>query len=134
MGRHEALVLYFYPKDFTIGCTKEACDFRDNYEALQHEGAILVGVSSDDPESHRRFKDKYALPFPLAADIDQSISRSYDVLRRFLPGPQRVTYVIDTSGVIRGAFRHELAIGRHQDDVLQTLRLLNRKSGYPRTE
>lgn len=120
------VVLYFYPRDFTLGCIKEACDFRDNYAALREEGAVLIGVSPDDAASHHRFKAKYALPFPLAADTDHALARLFDAHREFpLPGARRVTYVIERGGVIRGAFHHELAIGLFQDDVLRTLRGIN---------
>ena len=126
-SRH--VVLYFYPKDFTTGCTRQACAFRDNYEEILAEGATIAGVSTDDAESHRRFKEQYDLPFTLIADADKQVTRLYDAERRFiLPGAQRVTYVIDKEGIVRGAFRHELAIGRHQDDVLRTLRAINRVS------
>ena len=120
------VVLYFYPGDFTAGCTKQACAFRDNYQAILNEDAVVIGVSVDDQESHRRFRETYALPFPLVADTDREITRKYDAERKlFISGPQRVTYVIDKSGVVRAAFRHELAIGRHQGDALHALRRIN---------
>lgn len=126
------VVMYFYPKDFTAGCTREACAFRDNYAAITQEDAVIVGVSTDDIDSHRKFREKYALPFPLLADSENRVTALYDAQRRFiLPGAQRVTYVIDKVGVIQGAFRHELAIGRHQDDVLLTLRRLNETPAHP---
>ena len=119
------IVLYFYPKDFTRGCTAEACGFRDNYEAIKEQDAILVGVSPDSIQSHRMFKEANGLSFPLASDTDQRVIRLYDVQRSLvIKRPKRVTYLIDRGGVVRGVFRHEVAIGRHQDDVLQTLRTL----------
>jgi peroxiredoxin Q/BCP len=124
------VVLYFYPKDFTVGCTRQACAFRDNYKEILKNDAIIVGISTDSAESHRAFREKYALPFPLIGDTDKKVTALYDAERRFsFPGAQRVTYVIDKNGVICGAFRHELAIGRHQDDVLRTLRNLKESSG-----
>jgi thioredoxin-dependent peroxiredoxin len=120
------VIIYFYPKDFTIGCTKEACSFRDNYKEILKNDAIIVGVSTDTNESHRAFREKYALPFPLVSDVEKQVTGLYDADRRFsFPGAQRVTYVIDKNGIVAGAYRHELAIGRHQDDVLSTLRRLN---------
>jgi peroxiredoxin Q/BCP len=121
------VVLYFYPRDFTLGCTKEACDFRDNFDAIVAEGAVLIGVSTDTEERHRRFKAEHRLPFPLGADTDGRVTRLYDAERMFkIGGAQRVTYVIDKDGIIRAAFRHELAIGRHRGDVLLALRRINR--------
>ena len=120
------VVLYFYPRDFTVGCTKQACDFRDNYDAILGEGAVLMGVSTDPVERHRTFRAEYGLPFPLGADTERRVTRLYDAVRMFkIGGAQRVTYVIDMDGIIRAAFRHELAIGRHRDDVLRTLRRIN---------
>lgn len=124
------VVLYFYPRDFTIGCIKEACDFRDNYEALASENAFLAGVSTDAVESHQRFREKYKLPFPLIADPDRMVAALYDVDRSFpFASTQRVTYVITKDGVVGGVFQHELAIGKHPGDALATLRRLNAEVG-----
>jgi thioredoxin-dependent peroxiredoxin len=123
------LVLYFYPKDFTGGCTKEACSFRDNYDAIQDYDAIIVGVSRDDEASHTSFKEKYSLPFPLIADTDRSLHTAYDVkgsLPFMLP---RVTYVIDKEGIIRAALRHDVMIGRHVSEVLDALAAFETKKG-----
>ena len=121
------VVLYFYPRDFTVGCTKEACDFRDNFDDILGEGAVLIGVSTDPADRHERFRAEHELPFPLGADTERRVTRLYDAERMFrIGGAQRVTYVIDKDGVIRAAFRHELAIGRHRNDVLLALRRINR--------
>ncbi len=93
------LVLYFYPKDNTPGCTKQACNLRDNYEKLQAAGYAVVGVSSDGVVSHQKFATKYKLPFPLIADVDQAISKAYGT-RRMLWFPKRTTFVIDEKGYI----------------------------------
>ena len=86
-----------------------------------------MGVSSDPIQSHRRFKDANDVSFPLASDSDQRVIKLYDVQRSLvIKRPKRVTYLIDREGVVRGVFRHELAIGRHQDDVMQGLKTLNR--------
>ena len=116
------VVLYFYPKDFTPGCTREACSFRDNYSAVEQHDAVIVGVSNDSAESHKRFKDTHNLPFPLAADPDKRIIGLYDAVGFLGLTTARVTYVIDKEGVIRKAFRHDLAISRHLDDTLDALR------------
>jgi peroxiredoxin Q/BCP len=100
------VVLYFYPKDDTPGCTAEACDFRDNYEYLQSQGYEVIGVSTDDEKSHKKFESKYNLPFTLIADHDQQIVNSYGVWveknmygKKYM-GTQRTTFIIDADGVI----------------------------------
>lgn len=100
-----AIVLYFYPKDDTPGCTAEACSFRDQYQDFQDLGAEVVGVSSDSEASHQKFTQKHRLPFPLLADVGGQVRKLYEVPRAllgFLPG--RVTFVIDKEGVIRYVF------------------------------
>ncbi|WP_342648122.1 thioredoxin-dependent thiol peroxidase [Mucilaginibacter sp. CSA2-8R] len=104
--RGKTVVLYFYPKDDTPGCTAEACDFRDNYEYLQSQGYEVIGVSTDDEKSHKKFESKYSLPFTLIADHDQQIVNSYGVWveknmygKKYM-GTQRTTFIIDANGVI----------------------------------
>lgn len=104
--RGKTVVLYFYPKDDTPGCTAEACDFRDNYEYLQSQGYEVIGVSTDDEKSHKKFESKYSLPFTLIADHDQQIVNSYGVWveknmygKKYM-GTQRTTFIIDADGVI----------------------------------
>lgn len=118
------LVLYFYPKDFTMGCTREACSFRDNYDEVTKFDAKLVGVSTDSIDSHQRFREQHGLPFPLIADPDKTLVRLFDAEGLFGIMTARVTYVIDKQGIIRDAFRHDLAIGRHLEDVLDALRAI----------
>ena len=116
------VILYFFPKDFTPGCTKEACGFRDNYDAIAAYDAVIVGVSGDSEGSHASFREKYDLPFPLIADPDKELLTKYDArggLLAFMP--PRVTYVIDKEGVIRAAMRHDLFVGRHVGEVLEAL-------------
>jgi peroxiredoxin Q/BCP len=104
--RGKKVVLYFYPKDDTPGCTKEACNLRDNYAALQAAGYTVLGVSADDVASHRRFADKYDLPFSLLADPEKKIIRAYGawgkkrMYGKEYEGIQRITYVIDEKGLI----------------------------------
>jgi thioredoxin-dependent peroxiredoxin len=120
------LVLYFYPRDFTFGCTREACSFRDHGEEFKNLGAVVLGVSSDSPESHQRFARQHKLTFGLISDPDHAIAKCYETL--ILNGllPLRVTYVIDKHGIIRGAFHHELLISNHQEHTVQILKGLEK--------
>jgi peroxiredoxin Q/BCP len=100
------VILYFYPKDNTPGCTKEACNLRDNYELLQNNGYTVLGVSSDDEASHKIFKSQHSLPFTLIADVDKSIHEKYGTWvekerdgKKFM-GTSRVTFIIDEKGFI----------------------------------
>lgn len=97
----QTVVLYFYPKDDTPGCTKEACSFRDGYGALQAAGAVVLGVSADTVASKKAFADKFHLPFPVLADPDRRIIGAYGVKMPLLPVSKRVTFIIDKAGVIR---------------------------------
>jgi peroxiredoxin Q/BCP len=116
------VVLYFYPKDFTPGCTREACAFRDNYADVQQYDAIIVGVSTDSAEQHKAFRERHGLPFPLIPDPDKRVVRAYDADGLFGITTARVTYVIDKQGVIRAALRHDFAVGRHLPEVMDALR------------
>jgi len=104
------LILYFYPKDDTPGCTAEACNLRDNYEALLEQGFAVAGVSADTEAKHRKFIDKYELPFPLIADVDKEIIEAFGVWgpKKFMgktyDGIHRVTFVIDGEGTIEKVF------------------------------
>lgn len=93
------LALYFYPKDHTSGCTKQACNLRDHYVTLQEQGYAIVGVSRDSVDSHKRFSEKHQLPFPLIADRDATISDAYGT-SRLLWFPRRTTFIIDEKGYI----------------------------------
>ncbi|MDR6785447.1 peroxiredoxin Q/BCP [Pedobacter africanus] len=100
------VVLYFYPKDDTPGCTAEACDFRDNYQGLTDKGYVVLGVSVDDEKSHKKFADKHNLPFTLLADTDKKIVEAYGVWgeknmygKKYM-GTNRTTFVIDENGII----------------------------------
>lgn len=100
------VVLYFYPKDDTPGCTAQACNLRDNYESLLKNNFIVLGVSGDDVKSHKKFADKFNLPFPLVADPDKKINESYGVWKeksmygRQYMGTMRTTFLIDEQGII----------------------------------
>jgi peroxiredoxin Q/BCP len=104
------VVLYFYPKDDTPGCTTEACNFRDDYSAYLEAGVVILGVSPDDPKSHTRFKEKYSLPFPLLADDGHKVCELYGVwgpkkmMGRAYDGVHRTTFLIDSQGMIVRVF------------------------------
>lgn len=118
----KSVVLYFYPKDDTPGCTKEACSFRDSYEAFQEAGAEVIGVSSDSEASHGKFAAKYRLPFTLLADAGGAVRKQYGVPATLGLLPGRVTFVIDTDGIVRHVFNSQLQATRHVAEALRTLR------------
>jgi peroxiredoxin Q/BCP len=123
-ARGRTLVLFFYPKDFTPGCTREVCSFRDAFGELSGEGgARVVGVSRDDVETHKAFIAKHRLQYELVADPDGEMASAFSVKRLggLIPFQKRVTYVIDAEGVIRGIFHHEFDINAHVDDVRRCL-------------
>ncbi len=101
------LILYFYPKDDTPGCTAEACSFRDNYQSLLQQGYNVVGVSTDDEKSHKKFESKHTLPFPLIADTEKAIVESYglwvekNMYGKKYMGTARTTFIIDQTGIIQ---------------------------------
>ncbi|MDG7001449.1 MAG: peroxiredoxin [Nitrososphaerota archaeon] len=118
------IVLYFYPKDFTMGCTKEACAFRDNWDKTVALGATVIGVSSDSVETHSKFKKEHSLPFTLLSDKDRSIRKMYGVDSRFLA--PRTTFVIDRDGKVRNVFNSQLNVSRHVEEALSTLERIGR--------
>lgn len=120
------VILYFYPKDFTPGCTKEACMFRDAFEDLEGLGASVVGVSMDSEASHQKFAQEHRLPFSLLSDPDRALAKKYDIVRPLGLGANRVTFVIAKDGTIRGAFHHELSMSKH---VAESRALLVRLAG-----
>ncbi len=119
-----ALVLFFYPKDDTPGCTAEACAFRDSFSEFRDLGAEVWGVSGDDAASHRRFSERHNLPYPLLVDKGNALRREFGVpaVLGFLPG--RVTYVIDADGVIRHVFNNLLDGAAHRREAIEALRRL----------
>jgi peroxiredoxin Q/BCP len=118
------LILYFYPKDSTPGCTAQACNLRDNYQALLAKGYQVVGVSVDNEKSHRKFIEKYQLPFPLIADTAKEVVKAYGVwgekkfMGRVFDGINRTTFVIDEAGVIREVIE-KVDTSNHTAQVLQ---------------
>src|SRR5258708_1925355 len=115
------VVLYFYPKDETPGCTTEACTFRDSYEVFKEAGAEVVGVSSDSVASHETFATKHGLPFVLLADEGGKVRRRYGVKATLGILPGRVTYVIDQAGTVRHVFSSQLGVQRHVQEALDAL-------------
>jgi thioredoxin-dependent peroxiredoxin len=118
----KALILFFYPKDGTPVCTKEACAFRDSYDKFLETGAEVIGVSSDSDQSHRGFAERHHLPFPLISDADGALRTAFGVRKTlgFIPG--RVTYVIDNSGIVRLIFRAQFASEQHIRQALAAMR------------
>jgi peroxiredoxin Q/BCP len=117
----KAVVLYFYPKDDTPGCTKEACAFRDQYEDFQKSGAEVIGVSSDSEVAHEKFAAKYKLPFILLADRGGTVRKQYGILATLGVLPGRVTFVIDKQGVVRHTFNSQLQATRHVAEAIEAL-------------
>jgi peroxiredoxin Q/BCP len=117
------LVLYFYPKDDTPGCTAESCNLRDNYSELKKKGYAILGVSADDEKQHLKFIEKYQLPFPLIADVDHKVIKAYDVwgLKKFMgkeyEGINRTTFVIDEKGILEKVFT-EVIVKNHTEQIL----------------
>jgi len=117
------VVLYFYPKDDTPGCTKEACSFRDNLKAIREMGSEIVGISVDDVASHKKFAEKYHLPFPLVSDPDKKIATAYGVLRDPPTMTNRVTFIIDKNGKITNIFP-KVDVTQHTEEVVAALKKL----------
>jgi peroxiredoxin Q/BCP len=124
--RGKPVVLYFYPKDDTPGCTTQACGIRDVYGELARAGAVVLGVSPDDEKSHVKFREKYGLPFTLLADTDHAVAEQYGVwgekkyMGRTYLGVQRTTFVIDEDGVVKRVLWN-VKPATHADDVLAAL-------------
>lgn len=116
----KTVVLYFYPKDDTPGCTKEACSFRDSYADYEGKDIAVLGVSRDDETSHKAFKDKFSLPFPLIVDTDGTISQAYEVEGGGYS--KRATFVIDGKGVIKKVYE-SIKTDTHATDILADLKM-----------
>ena len=118
------VVLYFYPRDDTRGCTAEACAFRDSFEAFTDAGAEVIGVSSDSVDRHAAFAGKHNLPFTLLSDKGGQVRKSYGVPAVLGMVPGRVTFVIDREGTVRHSFNSMTNIGQHISDALRIVREL----------
>jgi peroxiredoxin Q/BCP len=122
----QAVILYFYPKDDTPGCTREACAFRDSQATLKKAGAVVLGVSADDVASHAKFRDKHKLNFPLLADADHAVAEKYGAWReknmygKKSMGIQRSTYLIDAAGKVARVWKR-VQVDGHEAEVLAAL-------------
>ena len=129
-AKGKTLVLYFYPKDMTSGCTMESQQFRDLHDKLRRAGAIVLGVSRDSLKSHAKFRDKESLPFHLLSDADEKLCKLFDVIKekslygRKYMGIERSTFLIDGSGVLRHEWR-KVKVAGHAQEVLEVLRSLD---------
>lgn len=119
----KALVIYFYPKDETFGCTREACAFRDSYQDFVDAGADVVGVSRDDGATHASFKAHHRLPFMLLTDPAGDVARAWGV-RGMMGTPGRVTFVFDRDGICRHRFESQILFGKHVDEALDVVKRL----------
>ena len=123
----KSVILYFYPKDETPGCTREACDFRDRFADFEKNNAVILGVSTDGMESHQRFREKQSLPFPLLADEDATVSKMYGVYKqknlygKKSMGIERTTFVIDRTGRIAQIYP-KVKVEEHVQDLLEFIR------------
>ncbi|PPT07334.1 Alkyl hydroperoxide reductase subunit C-like protein [Geitlerinema sp. FC II] len=118
----KAVVLYFYPKDDTPGCTAESCAFRDRYETFTNAGAEVIGISGDSVSSHRQFASKHSLPFTLLSDSGDRVRKLYGVPATLWVLPGRVTYVIDKDGVVRHIFNSQLDFQGHVNESMEILK------------
>lgn len=120
------VILYFYPKDDTSGCTKEACSFRDNIKVIENKNAVVIGVSKDNTKSHQKFKLKYDLPFTLLSDENLEMLKDYDVWKeksmygKKYMGIERTTYIIDEKGKIADIF-NKVKVDGHTEEILAKL-------------
>ena len=116
------MVIYFYPKDDTPGCTKEACKFRDDFELFSDLEALVIGISADSVESHKKFEQKYNLPFILLADTKNEVRQLFGVPKSIFILPGRVTYIIDEKGIVKYVFNSQFNAEKHIEIALQKLK------------
>jgi peroxiredoxin Q/BCP len=122
------VVLYFYPKDESTGCTREACKFRDSYEELTNLGAEVLGVSAQGVESHKSFATHHGLPFLLLSDVDHKVRQLYGVQSTLGLIPGRVTYIIDKKGVVRHIFSSQTQAERHVEEATKALQDIEKEN------
>ena len=118
------MVIYFYPKDDTPGCTKQACKFRDEFEKFKDLEVTVIGISADNVASHKRFEEKYNLPFVLLADVNNEVRKLFGVSKSMIFLPGRVTYVIDKNGVVQYIFNSQFKTEEHIENALKKLKSL----------
>ncbi|MFT6370120.1 MAG: peroxiredoxin Q/BCP [Maribacter sp.] len=121
----QAFVVYFYPKNNTPGCTKEACQFRDSYKDFKKLGAEVIGISADSPKSHSRFGEKYDLPFILLSDSNNAVRKQFRIKNSLLLLPGRETYVVDETGIIIMVF-NSINASEHMKRALKALAIANK--------
>ena len=118
-------VLFFYPKDFTPGCVKEVCSFRDQYEVFKQNDVEVVGISSDSSNSHQKFAQKYKLPFIILADLKSKVRKLFGISNSFFGLlPKRITFVIDKKGIVLMRFENQFGAEKH---IIESLKILNIK-------
>jgi thioredoxin-dependent peroxiredoxin len=122
------LVLYFYPADFTPGCTKEACTIRDMHDEIAAAGMRVVGISPQDADSHARFRTRYGLQFTLLADPAKSAVKAYGVDGPLGIGVRRATFLVDADGIVRDAVLADIRIGRHEEFIRAAIEAAGRSS------
>ena len=127
------VVLYFYPKDETPGCTREACTFRDSYELFTDLGAEVIGVSADTVESHKAFAEHYNLPFNLLSDLDNAVRKLYGATSTLGIIPGRVTFIIDKKGVVRHVFSSQFQPEKHIEEAREVLKTLDEEEKSQKT-
>jgi peroxiredoxin Q/BCP len=120
----KTVVIYFYPKDDTPGCTAESCSFRDRSDTFSQFNAQVLGISKDDADSHQKFIAKYELPYPLLTDVGGEVATLFGLKKTLGILPARATFVIDTAGVIRLAFSSQLNMQQHSEDALNVVKQL----------
>ncbi len=132
----KVVVLFFYPKDETPGCTREACEFRDSFDRFGDAGAEVIGVSDDDVDSHKKFAANHRLPMTLLSDLGGKVREKFGVKALFGLVPDRVTFVIDRQGIVRHVFAARLRFGKHVDEALAMVKSLaaGSASSSPGTE
>ena len=130
LGR-KPVVLFFYPKDYTPGCAKQACTFRDDHEEFGKLDAEVFGVSSDSVDSHKRFAGKHSLPFLLLSDEGGAVRKLYGVPNAFGLFPGRVTYVIDAEGTVRHVFASQLDVEKHVEEARKALGFIRQRIVKP---
>ncbi|MBX7148986.1 peroxiredoxin [bacterium] len=123
----KVLVIYFYPKDDTPGCTKEACTFRDSYDDFKRAGAEVIGISSDDEASHKKFAATHHLPFILLADSGGKVRKLMGVPKTMGLLPGRVTYIVDKKGIVRHVFNSQFQAEKHVEESLEVIKRLEKE-------
>ncbi len=120
--KNQALIIYFYPKDFTAGCTAEACEFRDKFEEFRDLSIPILGISKDDIATHEKFKNAYKLPFDLLSDNSGKVCKAYDALIPLIKMPKRISYLLNNDHEIIAAFSEMFEAKKHISNMLMNLK------------